>query len=293
MKKLFLLVSFALICSGAFAQIDSKVNTGTGKIVPLKGVVSQRATEILNEGFEGGVVPPTGWTLTQGPTPETWTIDDDPYSGTYNAVCLYDDTYAGTQHEMLKTPALDLSTASSATLTFYFMMSKYWGIFPNDNYDIQVAISTDNGANFGAPIWTETDTDTSSWVSWDWVGASVNLNSYMGNNQVVIAFIYHGYDGAQAGLDEIKVSIETSTTGVVEHESRIINVFPNPASDLLNIEIAENSNYIITDASGKIVYNGVATINEKIDVSQFDNGVYFVKTLSNDNVLVQRFIVSK
>ena len=80
---------------------------------------------------------------------------------------------------------------------------------------------------------------------------------------------------------------------MVEHESRIINVFPNPASDLLNIEIAENSNYIITDASGKIVYNGVATINEKIDVSQFDNGVYFVKTLSNDNVLVQRFIVSK
>lgn len=284
---------FAMMGTVVIAQNTSKYNDHSGKIVSLSGVVSDRAS-VLTEGFEGGTMPPTNWSVVSGPTPYTWTADNTgtPPEGTWNADCQYDDTYSGHQHEVMKSPAIDLTTGVSATLTFYFMMSEYWGIDPYDNYDLHVAVSIDNGVTFNDTVWNEIDTDTSTWVSWDWVQASVDLTSYIGNSQVVLAFVYDGYDGAQGGLDNIIVDLAT-TTSQSEMEHSFINVFPNPASDVITVEVPENTRYAISDISGKIIYTGLAAENEKVDVSQYANGIYSVKIVSDEHVSVQRFVVSR
>ncbi|HNQ21434.1 MAG TPA: hypothetical protein PKI46_10270, partial [Bacteroidales bacterium] len=74
-------------------------------------------------------------------------------------------------------------------------MSKYWGIKPYNNYDLYVVAATD-GINFTDTIWTEMTTDTSTWDSWEWVNAQVDLSDYIGNNNLKLAFVYYGRDGA-------------------------------------------------------------------------------------------------
>ena len=167
--------------------------------------VSTMETEILWEGFEGGVVPPAGWTAIVN-NPYTWEIDSyNPYEGTYNASCFYDQDYTGTQDEWLVSPVLDLSQRTDWVLEFVWMGSYYWGVDPYDNYDLEVWISTDGGENWTTMLWTEPGTED-PWTNWTWYEATVDLSGYSAESNVKLGFRYHGYDGAQWSIDAISVN---------------------------------------------------------------------------------------
>ncbi|MCK4428061.1 MAG: hypothetical protein KAW16_06235, partial [candidate division Zixibacteria bacterium] len=104
---------------------------------------------LLVQDFEEGIIPPTNWSVVVN-NAYTWEIDScDPYEGVYNASCFYDQDYTGTQDEWLISPVINLTTkGESWHLYFFWMMSYYWGVDPYDNYELEVWISTDGGANF-------------------------------------------------------------------------------------------------------------------------------------------------
>jgi len=185
-----------------------------GKYAPKKGPAAPMnfKSSYLAEGFEGGVVPPTGWSAIVN-NPFTWEIASlNPYEGTYNATCLYDETYSGTQDEWLLTPVMDFEGATSdLKLTFAVMMSYYWGVDPYDNYDVEVWISTDAGATFTTMLWDETALGV--FTTWAWYEPVVDLSAYVGEKDVVIGFRYYGYDGAQAGIDAITVDDDPAPSG--------------------------------------------------------------------------------
>jgi hypothetical protein len=161
---------------------------------------------LLSEGFEGGAVPPTGWSAVVN-NPYTWEIDSySPYEGVYNASCFYDETYSGTQDEWLISPAIDLSSKGSDwNLYFSWMGSYYWAVDPYDNYDLEVWISTDGGSNFSTQLWSEEDVGV--FTTWQWYRQSVDLSGYLAETNVKLGFRYYGYDGAQFSLDYIVVDI--------------------------------------------------------------------------------------
>ncbi len=160
--------------------------------------------QYLSEGFEGGVMPPTGWTLDQFNPVETWGVDTyNPFEGSYYATCLYDDTYTDVQNEWMITPDLDLATATSdVKLEFAWQMSYYWGVDPYDNYDLIVKVSDDGGST-----WTDLWTEQSEGVfdSWVWYEKTIGLSAYIGDT-IQLAFVYDGYDGAQGSFDGIDVN---------------------------------------------------------------------------------------
>jgi hypothetical protein len=65
-------------------------------------------------------------------------------------------------------------------------------------------------------------------------------------------------------------------------------MYPNPAKNVVYIENITSSstqtNFVITDIQGKIVSSTTSNFEGKhsIDVSNFTNGVYFIK-IENDN----------
>ena len=63
---------------------------------------------------------------------------------------------------------------------------------------------------------------------------------------------------------------------VVEISSETLSVYPNPATDILYLEVAENEMISICDAMGRLVMQQV--YNKKLDVSSLAKGVYAVKT---------------
>ncbi len=75
-------------------------------------------------------------------------------------------------------------------------------------------------------------------------------------------------------------------------------VYPNPATDLLQVEIqlenAADVQYIITDMTGRVVYlNQSANINQEVvsvDVSNLAAGVYMVSAQTDKGVTTRRFV---
>ena len=76
-----------------------------------------------------------------------------------------------------------------------------------------------------------------------------------------------------------------------------ISFFPNPASDVLNINVGEITikNLTILDLSGKIlmVVNNINTGTNTIDVSSLTSGMYIIRFETEENIINDRFIISK
>lgn len=178
-----------------------------GRVGPRKGpapVKQLPATGYLAEDFETSV-PPPGWGLTSTHTDTmTWYQNDyNPYSGSYYADCKYDPDLIP-QDEWLYTPVMDFESATAdLKVTFYWMMSYYWGVDPFDNYNLELWISTDAGASYPTKLWDEHAFGI--FTSWTWYETQISLAAYVGEKDVVLAWRYVGTDGAQASLDLVSV----------------------------------------------------------------------------------------
>jgi hypothetical protein len=150
---------------------------------------------------------------------------------------------------------------------------------------------------------------TEQWKEHEVVG---DLITYDGD--FVVGFLIHdpaaflGYDGEvetdrywnydvtnQIWTEEtskayfIRAVVQVTATGLIEElEGTMINVYPNPASDVLNIN-AENGVKQVTliNPVGQVVYDAVLEANKtSIDLSEFTVGVYMVQLKKADGTVL-------
>lgn len=250
--------------------------------------ISELKYSILGEDFEAGLMPPSGWSLVQGPTAATWdTASYNPAQGSYNAHCLFDETLSGTQNEWLISPSIDLTGFTSVSVEFWFQFSQYWGIYPYDNYDLLLMVSTDDGLTFSDTLWTELSTDTSAWQSWDWVQTQVDLSSYIGQTQLKIAFVYSGFDGAEAALDNISIN----TVGGMDEQNALASLYPQPASEYIVLNLKSDAKVELYNVLGKVVhaFDGLAGTRSYI-LPYLPEGSYFIR-VSTGNKAISRSIL--
>jgi len=164
-------------------------------------------TSILIQDFEDEIMPPHGWTQDINNVNYTWELDDSyPYEGNYHVSCFYDPSL-NFHDEWLITPSLDFSGYNTGIyLSFWWMMSYYWGVSPYDNYDLNIKIST-NGGTTWTLLWNE-DT-VGIFEDWTWYeadfGVPIDLSAYAEETHVMIGFQYEGLEGAQLSLDYIEI----------------------------------------------------------------------------------------
>jgi uncharacterized delta-60 repeat protein len=86
---------------------------------------------------------------------------------------------------------------------------------------------------------------------------------------------------------------ETSNNLNVRHLSNEVEIFPNPANDLLNLKLGKNQtvNIQIINTDGKTVYANKNFSTNSIDVSGWKNGVYVVYVKSGEDFSVQKVII--
>ena len=82
------------------------------------------------------------------------------------------------------------------------------------------------------------------------------------------------------------------TIGVAENANNDFLVMPNPAVNNLMVKNLEKGSTIeVYNNLGQVVYTElVNTTNLSINVSNFDNGIYTIKNINNDNVLTNTFV---
>lgn len=79
-------------------------------------------------------------------------------------------------------------------------------------------------------------------------------------------------------------------TATVENMKNKIALFPNPTSDYLTIDTAEIiENITLLDVNGRII-NSIYLESKKIDVSNLQSGIYFMKVKTNSAIETMKFI---
>jgi hypothetical protein len=110
-----------------------------------------------------------------------------------------------------------------------------------------------------------------------------------------------GNTGPGSGHNVISETVTTynGNTGIQSQENNIqINIFPNPATVYLNVQVEKNmpNNLILelTDNLGQIIYrldNVQPTVNYPIEVSGFSKGIYFAKVRSETATIVKKIVI--
>lgn len=95
-------------------------------------------------------------------------------------------------------------------------------------------------------------------------------------------------------LETDSITIEEPPSGLKDIGIDLVRVYPNPVSDLVNLEFTRDSQEDVTvtilDAYGRIILSKVITpvnglVNERIDMSEVESGLYFVRIGAENEVL--------
>jgi hypothetical protein len=158
----------------------------------LIGGLSAQQT-ILNESFDGGVFPPTGWAEINNGNSLGW---EDSTVGS----ALHDD-FTGLNDNRLVTPPLDLTAMSQAFL--HLRHTSHWTAYRGYNL---IEVSIDDGLTFGTirNITTAGDFDDEP--------LHHDLANYLGYDNVLVSFRYIGDFCNEWSLEEVIVDdVDAST----------------------------------------------------------------------------------
>jgi hypothetical protein len=212
------------------------------QIVDLSGLTTASCTSTVStfpytEGFESGLGAwiqssndDRDWTREAGGTPSNFTGPSGPNEGNWYMFTEASNPNFNSSF-ILNSPCFDLTSASSASFSFYYHM--YGSIMG----DLFVEISTDNGGSWSAPIWSQIGEDQTN-SSQAWEAVNINLNTYIGQTIMLRFRGETSYDyRSDMAIDNIEL---TAVTGPPAPEINIVgngatifdgDLTPSPADD--------------------------------------------------------------
>lgn len=94
--------------------------------------------------------------------------------------------------------------------------------------------------------------------------------------------------------DKACVNVVIGGNGIEGFNAESINVYPNPANNVINVANAENAQVSVFDVNGRMMFNTEnASANQTIDATNFANGLYIVRIVENGNVMTKKINVVK
>jgi len=88
--------------------------------------------------------------------------------------------------------------------------------------------------------------------------------------------------------DTLVITMSSDTAAGIDFLTTEVNVYPNPASTQLNVEIDMSGDYTVslTNINGQMVFTQANVVDDlQIDISDFTKGLYFITIRDNDEVL--------
>ncbi len=142
---------------------------------------------------------------------------------------------------------------------------------------------------------------------WSYTGSGATINSKsniisidFSKNASSGDFIVTGMiNGGEAFESMLPVKVESGfsnnngkSSGTIS-ENETIEVFPNPANEVINVSSASGlKRIVVTNSTGQIVYNEeISGNNSQVNVSDFIPGIYFIKIETQYNTVVKKVSV--
>lgn len=179
----------------------------------------------------------------------------------------------------LESPTFDLTAYAHPQITF-----SYWffdgfggGSTPNDS----LAIFLTNGS-----ITTQVASLGLADITTNWETMSIDVPSYMtATDQMKIRFIATDFDlghVVEAGIDYFRVDDVLSVDDVFSSD---IMIYPNPASEAINIVGIQSGTFRLFDLSGRQIRS--QSIASSISTEGINPGLYLIQLLDTDGKVVQ------
>jgi len=110
--------------------------------------------------------------------------------------------------------------------------------------------------------------------------AAVNAANGNGNNQ-----------GDQIFLTSLAVSKDVVSGIGNEYLANTINVYPNPASEYVLLDLPEASQFSLIDIAGRQILSKTSVgQTERVDVSALESGIYFIQIIHDGNTATKRLL---
>lgn len=144
----------------------------------------------------------------------------------------------------------------------------------------------------------DTVTANATGATYQWIDCTMGDSAIAGaTNQYYVATV----SGSYAVIVTIGNCSDTSTcvsltpVGLsAKNKVQSITINPNPSTGIFVINANVTTQVIITDALGRVIMtNTINAGKQTIDLSNDANGIYFVKTITNQGQAVQRLAISK
>lgn len=120
-----------------------------------------------------------------------------------------------------------------------------------------------------------------------------NTNSAWNKNRIyTLAFVQNSTDKSILNVAKSTTS-NSSSTGLKTLEEIGVNVYPNPAFDFINVELLNNekTKVSIINILGEVVYQKETTTSEKIELTQFSRGIYFIRLENSKGNVAKKLII--
>ena len=152
-------------------------------------------------------------------------------------------------------------------------------------------------AAFGGGDDTEHELVFSAPKTEEWVNYHIPLSDFTGmtsREHIAQMILVSAPTGTSViYVDNVFFSKEANSS-VSESDFNRLNIYPNPASSTLNLDLEMNSGsvlgYTITDLNGKVLSNGTAA-QASVDVSTWVSGVYFVNVETTKGSYAQKVLI--
>lgn len=245
---------------------------------------------------------PAGYTTINADNATTWAINNQTvymHNFNYNTTNTIDE---------LKLPKLNFATVGFASLTFdvaYALKasgneSDILEVLASKNceetYEV-VGTFTANDLVTASPINAEFTPSTT-----DWQTKTVNLNNYVGAQNVFIKFKQTRKQGNNLFLDNLNITGPTVGIDEPKPMASKLGLYPNPAQGQLNLAIRSNN----TEQATITIYNNMGQVvssqntnlltgNNSIAMSigNLPNGIYFVQIQSANLQATQKLFVAR
>jgi hypothetical protein len=181
--------------------------------------------------------------------------------------------------------SLELSSAlimgHSYTLSFYDRFCNTYGIYVSHPFKIGLSV---NDSTFGDSIYTGPYPD-SLWAQHTFTFVAPN------NGQYITVQIFGGsVSNTWCQVDNFTIGEASSLQSV--NQDNHFRVFPNPTSDVINIALSTKNDHVkfirVSNQLGQVLLK--VNNADKIDVSEFSDGLYIIELVTENNIYVTKFL---
>lgn len=201
------------------------------------------------------------------------------HEGTKFGCCMSAGTN-GANNDWFITPAVTIGNGTKFS---------FWARSANNTYGLEqfrVGISADD-ENYTFIDGNTTSTSTSAPVQW--TRYTYDLSEYAGQT-MYLAIICVSNDVFAFFIDDIAIGVNA---GAETFEADNINIYPNPAKDIVTVSLPEdNARIDIVNVLGQIVKTvETASTSETISLEGMERGMYFFSIKMQDKTITKKVIV--